>query len=414
MTTPLPDGLVLRTARPADLDQIGELLIARGEEPDALDHRLVVHDDALGWPACAVVADGDRVVSTATLLDETVRVGDVVLPAGQVELVATAVGHEGRGLVRALMGWAHERSARRGHVLQVMIGIPYFYRLFGYEYAIDIPRARVLAPGAGANAPAGSGTAPTHVPPPGTVRRATAADLPAVTALQDAAQAGVDVAVPHPEPRTRWLLAHDASVTWVLERDGAVAASARVRTDDDGILVAEPAARDAGAADALLAALAADAPEVRVVHRAGTVTGDAWSALLAPAGDGADQYYARIARPELVLDALRPVLHARLARAGLLGADRDLVVSTFGRHYRMPLTAAGIGPVTVGGPMQGPGAVGGAGVAPDRLPALLLGPLGLAGLARRHPDVYAGPDAATYEALFPPLTADLLTYYLPW
>lgn len=409
MTLSMPDGLVLRTARPADLDQIGELLAARGEEADALDHRLVVHDDALGWPACAVVVDGDRVVSTATLLDETVRVGDVVLPAGQVELVATDVAYEGRGLVRALMGWAHERSAQRGHLLQVMIGIPYFYRLFGYEYAIDIPRVRVLGPGdvSGAREP-GPGRGP------GTVRRATPADLAGITALQDVAQAGFDVAVPHPEPRSRWLLAHGASVTWVLERDGAVAASARVRTDDDAILVAEPAALDAAAAHALLGALATDAPEVHVVHRAGTVTGEAWAARLAPAGDAADQYYARIARPELVLDALRPVLHERLARAGLLEADRDLVISTFGRHYRMPLTAAGIGPAVVGGPMQGPGAVGGAGVAPDQLPALLLGPHGLAGLARRHPDVYAGPDVATYDALFPPLTADLLTYYLPW
>ncbi|HWS57313.1 MAG TPA: GNAT family N-acetyltransferase, partial [Actinotalea sp.] len=140
----LPGGLVLRTARPADLEQVADLLTARGDAADALDHRLVVEDPDLGWSACAVVVDGDRVVSTATLLDESLRVADVVLPAGQVELVATDVAYEGRGLVRALMQWAHERSDERGHLLQVMIGIPYFYRLFGYEYAVDIPRARPL------------------------------------------------------------------------------------------------------------------------------------------------------------------------------------------------------------------------------------------------------------------------------
>ncbi len=129
----LAGGLVLREACPGDLEQIGALLAARGAEEDALDHRLVVTDPEAGWAACAVVVDGDRVVSTATLLDEEVRVGDVRLPAGQVELVATDRAYEGRGLVRALIGWAHERSAARGHVIQVMIGIPYFYRLFGYE-----------------------------------------------------------------------------------------------------------------------------------------------------------------------------------------------------------------------------------------------------------------------------------------
>ena len=43
---------------------------------------------------CAVVVDGDRVVSTATLLDETLVLGGVPIPAGQVELVATDRAYE--------------------------------------------------------------------------------------------------------------------------------------------------------------------------------------------------------------------------------------------------------------------------------------------------------------------------------
>ena len=54
------------------------------------------------------------------------------------------------------------------------------------------------------------------------------------------------------------------------------------------------------------------------------------------------------------------------------------------------------------------------GVAPDALPALLFGQRGLAGLTALRPDVYAGAAAPLYEALFPPVTADLLTYYLPY
>jgi predicted N-acetyltransferase YhbS len=398
----LPGGLTLRTARPADLAQIGDLLAARGEPADSVDHRLVVEDPDLGWDACAVVVDGDRVVSTATLLDESLSVGDVELPAGQVELVATDVAYEGRGLVRALMGWAHERSAARGHVLQVMIGIPYFYRLFGYEYAIDIPRARALAD------PAVDSTGPR-------LRRATAADLPALAALQDVAQRGVDVAMPHPHARWRWLLVHDASTTWVLEREGAVVASARTGPPDEGVLVAEPTAVDPGAADLLLGALVRElGAQLTVVHRPGTVTGATWEQRLGPAGTDAQQYYVRLPRPEVVLDLLRPVLSARLAAAGLDRVGREVVLSTFGRHYRLPVTDAGLGTVTVGGPLQGPGSVGGAGVAPDHLAALLFGPHGIDGLTRLRPDVYPGPDGELFSALFPPLTADLLTYYLPW
>ena len=403
-TVTLPGGLVLREGRPDDLAQIGELLAERGEPEDAVDHRLVVADPALGWESCAVVIDGDRVVSTATLLDETLRLGDVVLPAGQVELVATATDYEGRGLVRALMQWAHERSAARGHVVQVMIGIPYFYRLFGYCYAIDIPRAHQVL-----NVPEGPGSATA-------LRRARASDVAALAALQDTAQSVFDVAMPHPEARWGWLVKHDASTTWVLERDDHVVGSARIRGGDGVMLVAEAAAVDEAAARSLLAATAAQDPAstISVVHRPGTVTGRAWQDLLGTTGEMAEQYYVRLPDPAVVLDRLRPVLARRLAAAGLDRVGKDIVVSTFGRHYRIPVQPEGLGPVQAGGPLQGPGEVGGAGVAPDHLPAMLFGQVGIHGLCRRHPDVYPGPDGELFEALFPPVTADLLTYYLPY
>lgn len=58
-------------------------------------------------------------------------------------------------------------------------------------------------------------------------------------------------------------------------------------------------------------------------------------------------------------------------------------------------------------------AVGGAGLAPDHLPALLFGPHGVEGLTRIRPDVYAA-DGDLFQVLFPPLTADVLSYYLPY
>ncbi|GGS93291.1 hypothetical protein GCM10010156_59420 [Planobispora rosea] len=401
---PLADGLVLRQARPSELDQIGTLLAERGEPADALDHRLVVTDPDAGWPACAVVVDGDRVVSTATLLDEEVRLGDIRLPAGQVELVATDREYEGRGLVRALMRWAHERSAARGHVIQAMIGIPYFYRLFGYEYAIDIPPALTV-----------------RTPPPGegtpALRAALPSDIPAMAALQDTAQNLFDVAMPHSAACWRWLLAHEASTLWVLEDAGAVVATGRTTPPDDGeILLAEAAARDEAAARELLRGVAALVPggRVNVVHRAGTVTATAWRDFLdyEPRAQ-AEQYYVRIPDVAALLDRLRPLLWRRLTAAGIDRTGRDIVISTFGAHYRIPVRADGLGEVVTGGAMQGPGAVGGAGVAPDYLPALLFGPRGIEGLGRIRPDVYTG-EKELFQALFPPLTADVLSYYLPF
>ncbi|MFE6056012.1 GNAT family N-acetyltransferase [Kitasatospora sp. NPDC056446] len=400
----LPGGLVLRESRPEDQEQIEALLAERGDATDALDHRLVAEDPDTGRSATAVVVDGDRVVSTATLLDEELRLGTVRLPAGQLELVATDEEYEGRGLVRALTGWAHARSAERGHLVQVMIGIPYFYRQFGYEYAIDIPVSRPLR-----GTPPDSGTS--------VLRTATAADLPALTALQDTAQRGFDVAMPHSAACWRWLLAHEASTLRVVERAGAVVAAGRNTPVDDGVFhLAEAAAADEQAALDLLAGVAASAPgaKLRVVHRPGTLPADAWHDLVehAPRGE-AQQYYVRVPDPTALLDRLRPLFWQRLVTAGLNRAGDDLIVSTFRAHHRIPVDEQGLGAVVTGGPMQGPSAEGGAGVAPDQLAPLLLGPHGIEGLSRIRPDVYPGARMRVYRALFPPLTADLLTYYLP-
>ncbi|MFK5633321.1 GNAT family N-acetyltransferase [Ornithinimicrobium sp. LYQ103] len=415
---PLPDGLVLRTATPADLDQIGELLTARGDAHDAEDHRLVVEDPAAGWETCAVVVDGDRVVSTATLLDEELGLstdglpGPVRLPAGQVELVATDPGFEGRGLVRELMGWAHDLSAARGHLLQVMIGIPYFYRLFGYSYAVDIPAHRPLVEPPGEEALAG------HA-----VRPATTADLPDVRRLQEHAQQAADLRMPHSPPRWQWLLDRHGSTTWVVERTGPggtaeVVATGRTTPPEDDVVLAELAATDRPAALAMvarahrLATSVVDASPLVVWDRRGTVAGEVVDELCGPAPRQAEQYYVRVPDEVVLLDRLRPVLDARLAAADL-GPPDEVVLSTFRRHVRMPVVDGRLGAPRPGGTLQSPGASGGAGVAPDQLGPLLFGPHGIVGLSQRHPDVYPGPHEALMAALFPPVTADLLTYYLP-
>jgi hypothetical protein len=253
-------------------------------------------------------------------------------------------------------------------------------------------------------------------------RRAAEQDLPGITALHEVAQTTADVAAPHSPPRRRWLLAHEGSTTWVVERAGEVVATGRTTPPDEGVLLADAASLDPAAAADLLRGVAALAPgePVRVVERPGT---DASTVLTrAPRGAGtpaaprevAEQYYVRLPDVAVVLDRLRPVLSQRLAGSGLDRDGRDLVLSTFRRHYRAPVRDGAVGPFAAGGPMQGPGAAGGAGVAPDQLPALLFGGLGITGLTRIRPDVYPGPDPELFAALFPPLRADLLTYYLPY
>ena len=400
---------MLRTGEPADGDQIATLLTERGEAADAVDHRLVVDDPDAGWRSCGVVVDGDRVVSTAMLLDETLVLDGVEIPAGQVELVATDREYEGRGLARALMGWAHELSASRGHLAQVMIGIPYFYRQFGYQYAIVLPQSREVR----------------VVPPPpdeNLVRAAHLDDIPAMADLQDAAQKAYDLRMPHSPACWRWLVLRDGSTQLLVERAGSPVATGRVTPPEDGeVWLGEVAAADPDAARALLAHAAtiagADAlrgnERLRVKERRGSLGGDVLEEYLAPPPRQAARYYIRVGDAVALLDHLRPVLSARLAASGFTDDSGEIVLSFFRHHVRLAHTKGRVEKVRPGGPMQAPGSVGGAGVAPDLIGPLLFGPYGMAGLAERHPDVYPGPNEALMHALFPPVRADLLTFYLP-
>lgn len=394
----LADGALLRAAGPADAEQVAELLADRGEPADAVDLRSVVGDPDAGWDGVGVVEADGRMVATAMLLEERVRVGTVTLPAGQVELVATDRAYEHRGYVRALMGWCHERSAARGDRVQLMIGVPYFYRRFGYVYAVPMHRYAKLA-------------AVPPVPPGVTVRPGTGTDIDAMHRLQDRVQAAVDVAMPHSAACWRWLVDRDGSVQEVAERDGEVVATARVTGVQDGeVRVGEVAGTDADGVRALLAAAAGrpGAEKVQVADRPGV---PGLAALLGDR-DRQDWYYARVPDWAALLEALRPELDRRLAASRFAGDSGELLLSSWSSHVRLPYAHGRLGPVRSGGPMQTPVSSGGSGVPPDALAALVLG-CGAAGIEDRFPDAYLGRTREIMTVLFPPQRADLLTFYLP-
>jgi predicted N-acetyltransferase YhbS len=398
LSSALPGGLVLRGARDTDLPRLEALLADRGDEADAVDLRLVVEDPDQGLESCAVVVDGDRVVSTATLLDETLVLDGLPIPAGQVELVATDPAYEGRGLVRALMAWAHERSAARGHLAQVMIGIPYFYRQFGYTYTTPMHRWRRLQ----SVPPADEGVL---------VRRATAGDLAVMADLQEAAQRGARLRMPHTAACWRWLAARTGSELWLAERSGTAVAMARTLPPGEGGALGELAATDPVAATTLVAHAAARVDGIEVQERPGTVGGEAIEPFLSPAEGRGDWYYARVERIGPLLAHLGPVLAQRAATVG--PGTHDLLLSTYRSHLRATIGPGGVTGVVEGGPLQAPVSAGGSGVPPDALAPLLFGPHGALGLEQRLPDCNLGRQRDLMAALFPPVTADVLTFFLP-
>jgi hypothetical protein len=248
------------------------------------------------------------------------------------------------------------------------------------------------------------------------VRDGGADDIAAMAALQDAAQRDYDLRMPHSPACWRWLVARDGSSQLIVERAGLPVATGRVTPPEDGVVVlGEIAGADASAAFALVnfASRTAGSATLKVMERGGSTAGDAVEQYLAPRARQASCYYVRVPDVAALFDHLRPVLSARLAASDFADQDGEIVLSFFRHHLRMAFMKGKVGEPRPGGRMQAPASVGGAGVAPDLTGSLLLGPDGIAGLVERHSDVYSGPNEALMRVLFPPVRADLLTFYLP-
>jgi hypothetical protein len=99
----------------------------------------------LGPADFTLVEDRSRgvIVSSLCLISQVWSYDGVDFRVGQVEMVGTDPGYRRRGLVRAQFEAIHRRSARRGHQVQAIVGIPYFYRQFGYEMALEYGGGRI-------------------------------------------------------------------------------------------------------------------------------------------------------------------------------------------------------------------------------------------------------------------------------
>lgn len=85
-----------------------------------------------------------RVVAVTCYWHHTWTYGNIPLRVGRPEFVATDPAYRQRGLIRALFQELHRRSLSEGDLMQAITGIPYFYRLFEYEYALPLAGGRIV------------------------------------------------------------------------------------------------------------------------------------------------------------------------------------------------------------------------------------------------------------------------------
>ena len=141
----LEDGLILRTAKDEqDVERVAALTktVFEGEEVDTLTRGLFLHHPDTSLDDLIFVQDekSGKAVSTLCLIPWTWRCEDVEIPAGELGIVGTLEEYRGRGLIRKQVELFKQRLRERGCLLSQIQGIPYFYRQFGYEYALPLER----------------------------------------------------------------------------------------------------------------------------------------------------------------------------------------------------------------------------------------------------------------------------------
>jgi hypothetical protein len=144
----LKDGLLLRWAKPADNDKLVSLAFAVLDEAEEAHPfvSILVNDWTEGkFPTLhhkdiTVVEDTHtgQIVSPMCLFSDIWHYGSSPIKVGRPKLVMTHPDYRRRGLIRKQFYVIHNLSAQCGETMQVITGIPSFYRQFGYDLALDL------------------------------------------------------------------------------------------------------------------------------------------------------------------------------------------------------------------------------------------------------------------------------------
>ena len=183
-TTPyardLGNNLVLKSiSTPGEIERLAAFNLAIHGEPgiDAMTRALILHHPHTRpehWLFVEDTSTGETVSSIA-LIPWQWRFENVTLKVGEMGIVGTAEAYRNRGLIRALVGHFKELLREGEYDISHIQGIPYYYRQFGYEYALPLLLEwRVEMHDMPAEPPA----APTL-----TIRPATPDDIPALMRL---------------------------------------------------------------------------------------------------------------------------------------------------------------------------------------------------------------------------------------
>jgi GNAT superfamily N-acetyltransferase len=359
------------------------------------------------WPYLAL-PDSGEIVANLCLIPWIWQMGGVELHAGEMGIVGTRADWRGQGLQQRLNAYFTRLLNEGDFDLSHIQGIPYFYRQFGYEYAIPLEGGLRLE----LHSLPEEGAAPL-------IRPATAEDIPHLAELYATAAQTLDISARRDTASWHYLLgpglqSETAADTWLLLNDaGQIQGYWRVQHYgfSAGLNVCECSQLNASEALAVLRACGELArrrgkPFIRL-----NVPGNSSLARL-PASLGAHDpgryaWQIRLPEPLHLLRKIQPLLEKRLAASAFAGLSQDFVLNSYRQAYRISFAGGKITALETTEPSQGD-----LQVPPNLLAPLLLGQRTITELQQFYPDVICrGSAAYLAKTLFPRLEAFLYTPY---
>mgnify|MGYP001156146765 FL=1 len=286
------------------------------------------------------------------------------------------------------------------------MGIPYFYRLFGYEYALEDFRAGFLYP-------------ETHreklaAIPDLEVRRTVESDAPLLAKMYAETAAQADIAMSMAESgwawaaRTRELHANNLE-DWVAIENGQPIAYARLHLSRNNLTAFRLTGELAGQQALIKKAL--DWPGLEKLG-IGTVRNSSlhfWVLELEPGRRPSYGNYVRIIDPALAFRQLEPEFESRLAASTLAGLSREVELGFYRFGVALTFEEGKLVKVEARSGNQSPAI----GIPPDLLPKFLMGYRSIFEYRRVNPDfiVSKEEDWALLEILFPPLV-NMINFFI--
>lgn len=403
LARPLPDGLILRTARDEEdierLAQFNGVIHAPYLIPTV--RRMAAHYPGMEYADWVFVEDSatGEIVSSLCLIPWTLRYGRVDLLVAEMGLVGTLEAYRRRGLVRIQVDYFKQRMAERGALLSFIQGIPYYYRQFGYEYALPLEGGLRL-----------SGRELPDLPIPDfSFRTAGIGDLPVLQRLYDEAAADLTISVVRSAEHWRYMLTDLRATTTVpefrliLDGQGQIVGYVMLPEyhfyDELSINESSRLSFDAGlavlrhcrelAAERNLPGVRLNLPANNTLTRMARSFG---------AHDlGLYSWQIHVADLAALLRALAPVLEDRLAASPFAGMTGEIRLCFFRDSVRLSFVRGNVDAVAAEGPAQGR-----INFPPLKIIPLIFGHRSVEDLRAAHPDLHV--DTAyklLIETLFP-------------